>query len=395
MKEECIELFRVIKSGDVERFVQLIGDEKCLNVINLENEEGKTAFQVALETEKYEIARILMENGIQLNTILLRMIEGDIPAAVTFICENKDKIEEFGQNIMDSPSESHEYSMETTPIILAAEKNNYHIVKILLTYGATMPSYEELKSKYSHLPTTQLTRIIYRYYNAISSEAYLLQTNGNLVTDIFNLFKDIKRAKREKKGMNDEFETLTDNLEAVSRTVLDLTRNEDEVRYLLTGDQIPSSSRCIQCSQHIAIPPVIKEALLFNVKGVTNHGIWFVKFVLNTASQNTFLGLLIFSTIRLTVNKEDVTDDRTVTDEDIRAGYLSYRDADIHNIPRVCIFLWILGMTVRELNDVRRLGRKMYLKIACSIPDILQLVLYWIYIVMSFVAIVMKEQGGL
>ncbi|XP_072031973.1 short transient receptor potential channel 3-like isoform X2 [Amphiura filiformis] len=345
---------------------------------------------------------------------------------------------------MDCPADNDEYSMETTPILLAAERNSYYIVKILLAHGAAMPSYEELKSKYSHLPTTQLTRIIYRYYNAISSEAYLLQTNGNLVTDIFNLFKDIKRAKREKKGMNDEFEMLTENLQAVSRKVLDLTRNEDEVRYLLAGNKATKLPKCVHCNQHIAIPRVIKKALLFNVKGFLAHDkcqaaltdLWyegfftdaqqsvvkrfasaalltclcpllcllyivfpcgpirrmmktpFAKFVLHTVSRITFLALLIFTTLNLSVNLEDVTYGSVVTDDQIRAGYLSFRSADIHDELRICIFLWILGMTVKELNDFRRLGRKMYVNISCSIPDILQLVLYWLYVVLSFVVIV-------
>ncbi len=132
-----------------------------------------------------------------------------------------------------------------------------------------MPKYEELKLKYGHLPTTQLTEIIYRYYNAISSEAYLLQTNGNIVTDIFNLFKEMKRAKQDKKGMNDEFEMLTANLEVVSRRVLDLTRNQTEVRYLLAGEKTTKLPMCDRCNQSIAIPSVIKQAVLLDVKGVS------------------------------------------------------------------------------------------------------------------------------
>ncbi len=44
------------------------------------------------------------------------------------------------------------------------------------------------------------------------------------------------------------------------------------------------------------------------------------------------------------------------------------------------------GMTLREMNDIRRMGRKMYFKIGCSMSDILQLVLYWVYIAFSFLA---------
>ncbi len=39
-------------------------------------------------------------------------------------------LQEYGQNIMTSPAENDEYAIEVTPILLAAENNNYHIVKV-------------------------------------------------------------------------------------------------------------------------------------------------------------------------------------------------------------------------------------------------------------------------
>ncbi len=38
--------------------------------------------------------------------------------------------QEYGQRIMTSPSENDEYTIEMTPILLAAENNNYHSVKV-------------------------------------------------------------------------------------------------------------------------------------------------------------------------------------------------------------------------------------------------------------------------
>ncbi len=134
-----------------------------------------------------------------------------------------------------------------------------------------MPSYEAMKSKYNHLSPTQLTRIIYRYYKAISSEAYLLQTKGSLLTDIFHLFADMKRAKQDKKGMNDVFDTLTENLEGVSRKVLDLSRNEEEDLNLFRGDKARNTTSMFNSFQKDdVLPSIVTDALLLNVKGVGN-----------------------------------------------------------------------------------------------------------------------------
>ena len=149
----------------------------------------------------------------------------------------------------------------------------FNLLQVLVTHGATMPSLESLKAKYRHLPTTQRTRIIYRYYKAISSEAYLLQTKGNLATDIFNICKQIKREQNEKKGMNDEFKELTKHLDCVTKKLLDFTRNDDEVYDLLAGDRPRGSRKCQRGCCLTAIPSTISDALRLNLRGVSliNH----------------------------------------------------------------------------------------------------------------------------
>ena len=47
------EFFNAIKKGDINYIIQLLSDETSNSVINTENEEGKTALQVALETHNY------------------------------------------------------------------------------------------------------------------------------------------------------------------------------------------------------------------------------------------------------------------------------------------------------------------------------------------------------
>ncbi len=137
-----------------------------------------------------------------------------------------------------------------------------------MKYGARMQTYQDIKRKFIHLPTTQITDIVYQHYKAISSEVYLLQRNGNLLTDTFDLYKELKQAQREKKGMNDEFDTLSDNLEDIPKRVLDFTRNDDEVRYLLRGDDVNTTDDVVRCTRHHTIPSGIRDALLLDLKGV-------------------------------------------------------------------------------------------------------------------------------
>ncbi len=53
MENNCAGFFSAIEKGDVTKVTQLLGNDDMYKVVNLENEEGKTAFQVALEKNHY------------------------------------------------------------------------------------------------------------------------------------------------------------------------------------------------------------------------------------------------------------------------------------------------------------------------------------------------------
>ncbi len=53
MENSCAVFFSAINIGDVNKIVQLLINEETYRVVNAENEEGKTAFQVALENKNY------------------------------------------------------------------------------------------------------------------------------------------------------------------------------------------------------------------------------------------------------------------------------------------------------------------------------------------------------
>ncbi len=54
MEKKCAtDFFSVIERGDVEKISQLLINDDTYKVVNVENEEGKTAFQMALENKHY------------------------------------------------------------------------------------------------------------------------------------------------------------------------------------------------------------------------------------------------------------------------------------------------------------------------------------------------------
>ncbi len=53
MENKCTGFFSAIERRDVTNIVQLLTNEETYRAVNAENEDGKTAFQVALESKAY------------------------------------------------------------------------------------------------------------------------------------------------------------------------------------------------------------------------------------------------------------------------------------------------------------------------------------------------------
>lgn len=130
--------------GDCATITKLIEDFKAkpeeLN-INCVDPLERSALIAAIENENIELIRLLLEAGIEVKDALLHAIKEEYVEAVETLLEWEEEHHVAGKayswESVDRSSSS--FTQDITPLILAAHKNNYEILKILLDRGASLP----------------------------------------------------------------------------------------------------------------------------------------------------------------------------------------------------------------------------------------------------------------
>lgn len=130
--------------GDCATVLKLIQDYKTqpeeLNIDCVDPLE-RSALIAAIENENIELIRLLLDEGIQVKDALLHAIKEEYVEAVETLLQWEEEHHAAGTpyswESVDRSSSS--FTQDITPLILAAHKNNYEILKILLDRGASLP----------------------------------------------------------------------------------------------------------------------------------------------------------------------------------------------------------------------------------------------------------------
>lgn len=109
--------------------------------INCVDPLERSALIAAIENENIELIRLLLQEGIQVKDALLHAIKEEYVEAVETLLqwEEQNHVEGQPYSWESVDRSSSNFTQDITPLILAAHKNNYEILKILLDRGASLP----------------------------------------------------------------------------------------------------------------------------------------------------------------------------------------------------------------------------------------------------------------
>ena len=179
LNEEQRRFLDAVRDGDT-REVRSSVLEKHVDV-NCANLSGETALQLAVNNDRHEIAKFLLENGAEVGTALLQAVAKEsvvwVRALLDFV---KDTEAGSPRNMSLSRQTSQsQYSKFVSPLMLAAHNDNQEIVKLLIAKGYTIeePPFHNRSCECSECERLgkRLGTSLYRLhsYRALASPVYL------------------------------------------------------------------------------------------------------------------------------------------------------------------------------------------------------------------------------
>uniref|UniRef100_A0A182LT00 Transient receptor ion channel domain-containing protein n=1 Tax=Anopheles culicifacies TaxID=139723 RepID=A0A182LT00_9DIPT len=194
---------------------------------------------VLTKTEK----RFLLsaERGDCATDALLHAIKEEYVEAVETLLlweeENHVPGEPYSWEAVDRSSSS--FTADITPLILAAHKNNYEILKILLDRGATLPMPHDVRcgcdecvtsSEQDSLRHSQ-SRI--NAYKALSSSSLIALSSKDPISTAFHLSWELRRLSRMETEFRAEYTQMRLSVQEFATALLDHARTSNELEIML------------------------------------------------------------------------------------------------------------------------------------------------------------------
>uniref|UniRef100_A0A182PV03 Transient receptor ion channel domain-containing protein n=1 Tax=Anopheles epiroticus TaxID=199890 RepID=A0A182PV03_9DIPT len=210
-------------------------DINCVDPLN------RSALIAAIENENIELINLLLREGIKVKDALLHAIKEEYVEAVETLLlweeENHVPGEPYSWEAVDRSSSS--FTADITPLILAAHKNNYEILKILLDRGATLPMPHDVRcgcdecvtsSEQDSLRHSQ-SRI--NAYKALSSSSLIALSSKDPISTAFHLSWELRRLSRMETEFRAEYTQMRLAVQEFATALLDHARTSNELEIML------------------------------------------------------------------------------------------------------------------------------------------------------------------
>ncbi|CAK9797380.1 Transient receptor potential protein [Anthophora plagiata] len=225
----------------VKRLLEENKDRPELLNINCVDPLNRSALIAAIENENIELIRLLLELGIQVKDALLHAIKEEYVEAVEILLEWEEKIHTPGQpyswEAVDRSSSN--FTPDITPLILAAHKNNYEILKILLDRGATLPTPHDARCGCDECVTSseqdslRHSQARINAYRALTSPSLIALSSRDPLLTAFELSWELRRLSRMEQEFRFEYNEMRELVQNFATSLLDHARTSLELEVML------------------------------------------------------------------------------------------------------------------------------------------------------------------
>ncbi|XP_073998927.1 transient-receptor-potential-like protein [Rhodnius prolixus] len=235
-----------VERGDmanVRRILQRAHRKKHIN-INCVDPLGRGALSIAIDAENLEMVELLVVLGVETKDSLLQSINVGFVEAVELLLEHEELIHKDGEPYSWEKVDwnTAQFTPDITPLILAAHRNNYEILKILLDRGATLPMPHEIKCgceqciKESEEDSLRFSMSRINEYKALASPSLIALSSSDPILTAFELSWDLRNLAFAEQESKADYMELRRQCQQLAVSLLDQTRSSSELAVILNHD---------------------------------------------------------------------------------------------------------------------------------------------------------------
>uniref|UniRef100_A0A034VMJ6 Transient receptor potential protein n=2 Tax=Bactrocera TaxID=47832 RepID=A0A034VMJ6_BACDO len=238
--------------GDIQGVKKIIEDNKgqpdkfninCVDPLN------RSALISAIENENFDLIIVLLECGIEVGDALLHAISEEYVEAVEELLQWEETHHKEGQPYSWESVDRNKstFTPDITPLILAAHRNNYEILKILLDRGATLPMPHDVKCGCDECVTSQETDSLrhsqsrINAYRALSASSLIALSSRDPVLTAFELSWELKRLQAMESEFRAEYTEMRVGVQEFVSSLLDHARTSTELEVMLNFNHEPTT----------------------------------------------------------------------------------------------------------------------------------------------------------
>nr|XP_040566985.1 LOW QUALITY PROTEIN: transient receptor potential protein-like [Lepeophtheirus salmonis] len=248
-----------VLTPEEKRFILLVERGDCASVkkaintyssnpqmfdINCTDPLGRSALSIAIINENPELMELLLDVNIEVKDALLLAISEEYVEGVEILLHFEEQRHkpgtQYSWEMVDHVAAN--YTPDITPLILAAHKNNYEILKILLDRGASLPTPHDLKCSCESCITASqedslrfsLSRI--NAYRALASPSLIALTSTDPILTAFQLSDELKKLRQMESQFSSDFNELRGQVQKFATDLLDHARTSYELEIMLNYD---------------------------------------------------------------------------------------------------------------------------------------------------------------